>query len=342
MPQPSRTSNESRRIRLTRYLAPAVQNVPLDEIRRAPYAITAEIPDAQQKALIDHALELGGPPGPVIGRKIASKEGHTVEILLGWERLEAYTHRDAFPRAKSAPIGLLDCNDSEAAFYAIEYAAQDQKAAGFITSPLLYATAAQAAIEHFGREGKPWKIQTLANALCIARPTLSNRLRLLKGLAAETRELLHQGQIKPQFAKTLLAEPSKVRQAQLAKQAAKGMMSSRALYKLVHPAYEPPKLVAQPRSKSKERLADVDLMQRSLAEDYGTQVEIVLEASSQKGYVEMNFQSLSILKGLLEKLDGEMQSDHLVKGNLVLQVANAGEANALLTEMGANSDPILD
>ena len=108
------------------------------------------------------------------------------------------------------------------------------------------------------------------------------------------------------------------------------------------PAYEPPKLVAQPRSKSKERLADVDLMQRSLAEDYGTQVEIVLEASSQKGYVEMNFQSLSILKGLLEKLDGEMQSDHLVKGNLVLQVANAGEANALLTEMGANSDPILD
>jgi hypothetical protein len=202
-------------------MAPAMQNVDRGQIRRAPYAVSPEIPDAQHSALIDHAVELGGPPGPVIARKIATQEGHTTEVLIGWERLKAFTHPDAFPRAPTIPLGVIDCNASDAAFYAIEYASRDQKAAGLITSALLYATAAQSAIEHFSRPDEPWSIQMMANALCIARPTLSNRLRLLKGLQPKTRELLQQGLIKPQFAKTLLAEPSPQRQEHLATRATK-------------------------------------------------------------------------------------------------------------------------
>jgi len=203
-------------MRLIRMLAPTVQNIDRDLIRRAPYAISPEIPTAQLNALIDHALELGGPPGPVIARKIATLEGHTVEVLIGWERLEAFTHKDAYPRAPSIPLGIIECNAAEAAFYAIEYAAQDQKAGGLVTSPLLYATAAQTAIEHFSTPDEPWSIQMMANALCIARPTLSNRLRMLKGLQPITRQLLQQGLVKPEFAKILLAEPSPKRQEHLA------------------------------------------------------------------------------------------------------------------------------
>ena len=342
MPQPSRTANEDRRARLVRMLAPAMQNVPREEIRRAPYAISAEVPEAQHNALIDHAVELGGPPGTVIGRKITSPEGHTVEILLGWERLEAFLHRDAFPRSPSIPVGLIECNAAEAAFYAIEYAAKDHSASGLISTPLLYAAAAQTGMEHFGRTGKPWKIQPMANAPCIARPTLSNRLRLLHGLAPRTRELLQHGLIKAEFAKILLAEPSPSRQEQLALKASKGMMSTRALYRLVHPGYEPPQVVAQPRGKQKHRLGDVGLMERELAEHYGTGTAITLDAKQHKGTVELAFHSLSELKGLLDKLDQRMQTDTLLKGQLTLSVDNAREANALLLELGANNDPELD
>ena len=66
MSYPNRFENDERRSRLIRMLAPVIQNIDRDQIRRAPYAISPEIPDAQHNALIEHAIELGGPPGPVI------------------------------------------------------------------------------------------------------------------------------------------------------------------------------------------------------------------------------------------------------------------------------------
>ena len=342
MPQPNRFSNDERRSRLIRLLAPTVQNVDRDQIRRAPYAISADIPKAQHNALIEHAVELGGPPGPVIARKITSKDGHTVEVLIGWERLEAFTHRDAYPRAPKIPLGLIDCNAAEAAFYAIEYASHDHKAAGWVTSPLLYAAAAQTAIEYFSKPDAPWSIQTLANALCIARPTLSNRLRLLKGLQPKTRALLQQGLIKPEFAKILLAEPSPVRQEHLATRVARGKMTTRVLYKLVHPGYEPPQTIASPRGAKKHRLGDIGLMEQTLSEHYGTPTTIALDQGQQKGYIEMSFHSLSELKGLLDNLDKNIATDPLLRGNLTFNVDNKAQANALLLELGANTDPTLD
>ena len=97
--QPTRSSNNKRRDRLIKALAPAVQNIEREQIRRAPYAISDEVPESHHNAMIDHAVELGGPPGPVIARKIASADGHTVEVLVGWERLSAFVDPDAFPRA---------------------------------------------------------------------------------------------------------------------------------------------------------------------------------------------------------------------------------------------------
>ena len=324
-------------------MAPAMQNVDRGQIRRAPYAVHPDIPAAQEQALIEHAIELGGPPGRVIARTIpTTKEGHTVEVLIGWERLEAFTHKDAYPRAPTLPLGIIDCNAADAAFYAIEYASLDQKAAGLVTSPLLYAAAAQAAMAHFSKPEEPWSIQATANALCIARPTLSNRLRLLNGLQPKTRELLQQGLVKPQFAKHLLAEPSPQRQEHLATRVAKGMMSTRVLYKLVHPDYEAPQTIAQPRGKKNNRLGDLGLMERTLAETYGTATEIVLMKGNQKGYVEMHFHSLSELKGLLDQLDNHIATDPLVRGTLTMRVDNQREANALLLELGANTDPVLE
>ena len=82
-------------------------------------------------------------------------------------------------------------------------------------------------------------------------------------------------------------------------------------------------------------------MERALAENYGTTAQIALDKGSHKGYVEMHFSSLSELKGLLAKLDGHVDTDTLIKGDLTLRADNATQANALLMELGANTDPDL-
>ncbi|MEM9151507.1 MAG: hypothetical protein AAGB19_13780, partial [Cyanobacteria bacterium P01_F01_bin.3] len=214
--------------------------------------------DAQRNALIDHAIEVGAPPGTVIARPATHPEkGHIYEVLLGWERVAAFTHPDAYPHAKSLPLGVIECNQADAAFYAIEYASQDHESAGVTTSPLLYAAAAQSALEHFSQRGETWTIKALADALCIARPTLSNRLRLLRGLQPKCRELLQEGLLNAQCAKFLLAEPSPQRQVHLATRAARGKMSSRVLYQLINPDYEPPKLMSSRKRKSTQSLGDL-------------------------------------------------------------------------------------
>jgi hypothetical protein len=83
-------------------------------------------------------------------------------------------------------------------------------------------------------------------------------------------------------------------------------------------------------------------MERTLSETYGTATTIALDTGQQKGYVEMPFHSLSELKGLLEQLDKHITTDPLLRGNLTLKVDNKREANALLLELGANTDPELD
>ena len=89
-------------------------------------------------------------------------------------------------------------------------------------------------------------------------------------------------------------------------------------------------------------VVDIGAMEQTLSENYGTPTTIALDQGQQKGYVELNFHSLSELKGLLAQLDKNIETDPLLRGNLTLKVDNAREANALLLELGANSDPALD
>lgn len=334
--QPSQIANGERRSRLMQALAPAILNVPRNEIRRAPYAIHAELEDAQEAALINHAIELGGPPGAVIARQIGTAEGHTVEVLIGWERLAAFTHPDAYPHAESIPLAVIDCNASHAAFYAIEHAFHEHQAAGWGTSPLLYATAAAAALHHFSQPGKPWKIQTLANALCIHRSTLSNRLRLLRGLQNTTRTLLQEGRIKPEHAKILLAEHIPERQERLATQTAKGMMSTRELYKLVHPDYVPPQLINSPRTRQKEHWADLPRVERAVSEQLGTPATIAI--NGQKGYIELPFHNLLALRGLIDKLSQQVTNGALLKGHLTMDVQGETAIDTLLQELSHLDD----
>jgi len=74
-------------------------------------------------------------------------------------------------------------------------------------------------------------------------------------------------------------------------------------------------------------------MEQTLSENYGTATSIVLDNTTQTGYIEMGFHSLSELKGLLEQLDKNITTDTLLRGNLTMQVNNKNEANALLLQL---------
>jgi hypothetical protein len=342
MPPPDRTTNALRRARLTRLLAPVTRSVERHQVRCAPYALRAFPTEAQHNALINHAIELGGPPGMVIAREIPEdKNGCTLEVLTGWERVEAYLHRDAFPHARQIPLATLTASDPDAAYYAIEHASQEHTGAGYPSSPLAYAVAATGALGHFSTPTQRWSIQALANALCIARPTLSNRLRLLKGLAPRVRDLLDSGALKPEFAKILLAERSATRQVHLAERAAAGgNLSTRALYRLVHRGYEPPKLVQRRRRAPKQRLGDIGAMERTLQENYGAPAQISMDSSDEAaGFVDLTFYSLSELKGILETLGRTAQTDTVFHGALTFQATNPEDADRLLQEMGATNEP---
>ena len=337
--QPSRLANGEQRARLISALAPGVQMIARDTLRIAPYAIQAQLSPAQESSLIDHAIELGGPPGAVIGRPISNRDGPNIEILMGWERLQAYLHPDAYPRATTLPIALIDCNASHAAFYAIEHAYNQHRAAGWGTSPLLYAAAAAAALDHFGTVEEPWAIQTLANALCINRSTLSNRLRLLKGLQKKPQALLQSGRLKPEFAKILLAERSPERQERLAEQASKGMISTRALYKLVHPQYQPPVTMAAPRGHAESADPDVARLEVRIGARLGTTPSIRIE--NHRGIVELPFHDGAALQGLLTALQHTTDNPGLLKGHITLRVDGERESTALLRQLDAFSDQII-
>ena len=340
MPQPAVTTNDLRRQRLARLLAPVSKNVDRHLIRRAPYAIRPYPSTAQRNALVNNAIEYGGPPGLVIARQIPTdKDGCTVEVLTGWERVEAYLDRDAFPHARQVPLALMNATDADAVYYAIELGMKEHSAAGYLTSPVAYATAATQALAHFSSKQHRWSIQDLANALCIARPTLSNRLRLLKGLQPRVRELIDSGALKPEYAKILLAERSPLRQVSLAERAAAGALTTRALYRAVHPGYEPPKLVQRRRRASQRRLGDTGAMERTLEATYGAPAQIAMEASEDgAGFVELRFHSLAELTGILETLNHRASTDTLFRGELTFHARNPAEADTLLREMGATRD----
>tara|TARA_A100001391_G_scaffold201871_2_gene189956 strand:+ start:9109 stop:10158 length:1050 start_codon:yes stop_codon:yes gene_type:complete len=342
MKHPDRIANEQRRATLSKLFAPLTSNIDRNTIRPAPFALKAYPSDAQRSALIDQALELGGPPGTVIAREIPEDTaGCSVEVLCGWERVEAYLHRDAFPRATMVPMAVISASDADAAYYAIEYAQEHHKACGYECSPLNYALAAQEAIRHFNEATSAWNIQELANALCIARPTLSNRIRLLKGLQPGVQAMLGTGRLKPEFAKILLAEKAPRRQLQLAERAASGKLRTRELYSLVHPDYVPPRSSKQPRKKSKVQLGDTSIMERTLEETYGSPSKILVGNQAETaGCIELSFYSLSELKGILEKLDANAQTDSLFQGELSFKASTPNRTNELLDEMGAIDEPI--
>jgi len=100
--------------------------------------------------------------------------------------------------------------------------------------------------------------------------------------------------------------------------------------------------VAQPRGSKKNRLGDVGLMERTLSERFGTPTSIVLDGVHHTCTVEMDFHSVSELKGLLATLECQVQTDPLFRGRLTFRLDNTREANAILPELGANTDSGFD
>ena len=121
--------------------------------------------------LIDHALELGGPPN-----RHRPTDHHTRGAIRG---NPAGLGAPADPSCTGMPFpgpGRPHRTDRlpmppRPPFTPLNTRPGTTLPRDWSRAPLLYAAAAYTAMGLFGKEGKPWKIQTAANALSIARPT---------------------------------------------------------------------------------------------------------------------------------------------------------------------------
>ncbi|KZX58033.1 hypothetical protein A3709_20695 [Halioglobus sp. HI00S01] len=335
------TAQNLERAEALRSITYTMTDVDPDLVEKAPFAIKAHPTRAQIDEIKDVASDLGTTPGINIARYIEGPDGEQrVQLLTGIERYEAGREVQRF--AKKIPLRVIpEMSDSDAVYYAIEYAYRDHKHAEFSVSHVDYALAARNAISHFSRPGQQLPVQALANALCLSRSVLSNRLRLLTKLDKEVIELLNKGRIGADHAKILTGEKSAMKQISLARRVATGGMTTRKLYQAVNPNYEAPQLVSRRRRVKKTKLGDVGAMERKLEETYGTQAQISINTTEGvTAVVDLRFVTFAVLKGIVEKLDGVIQDETVIEGDLSFYAKNPRDTDRLLEELGATEDSL--
>lgn len=165
---------------------------------KANYALEIPFTFEQRRKLADAAMNRKEPVGRVLARVVASPDpetGRDIEVLTGWDVLDAFIEENAY--APWLRITLIEANDDDAVFYAIQHAYEEAQAAGYSVTAIEYAEAVNRARGHF-KDSIP-TLTRMATALRIGRPTLANRLALLNKLCPHLVGLTRKGAIpKPQ------------------------------------------------------------------------------------------------------------------------------------------------
>lgn len=317
-------------------LAPVVQDVKTELLEPAPYALAATPTNAQFDALIDSSIDMGAPAGRVLGRLLP--EGR-VEVLVGWELVEAY--KVGYRHARAVPVAVIEADDANAVFFAIEHAAAEHKAARYPMSPLRYALAADKARHHFGGSGKPWSITKTAQALRTTRPTLANKLRMIEGLHPRVVKLVDTGSINLEIAKILVSERDPVRQCQLADDYVRRPISTSEMYLKVHPSYQPPAKIERRRQRGRAMVADEAGAIRRIEERFGAPVEANFEYRGEEGaWIQFRFHHLEELKGILNRIDDTAQDLRTFSGDLRFQARTEKGTHQLLVELRGVEDSL--
>ena len=253
--------------------------VSVDLIDRSPYQPRQHIPAEGIQELAD-SIRAQGLIQPVVVRKLADR----YELIAGERRWRAAQ----LAGLQEIPVVVKEVNDQTAAAMALVENLQRED-----LNPVEEAYAMSNLIKQFD-----WTHQEVADAVGKARATVSNSLRLLE-LAGEVRELIKQKQISMGHARALLSLP-KDQQGQAAQLVVEKQLSVRQTEQLIR------KLTSASGKKSSatkpEKDPNIQNLESTLADLLGARVAIKHSDKSSKGVVEIRYNNLDELDGILRKI----------------------------------------
>ena len=253
--------------------------VSLDLIDRSPYQPRQHITAEGIQELAD-SIRTQGVIQPVVVRKLADR----YELIAGERRWRAAQ----LAGLQEIPAVIKEVNDQTAAAIALVENLQRED-----LNPIEEAYAISNLIKQFN-----WTHQEVADAVGKARATVSNSLRLLE-LSSGVRELIKQKQISMGHARALLAIP-KDQQESLAQTIVDKQLSVRHVEQLIR------KLSTAGNKKraasDTQKDPNIQNLENNLADSLGARVAIRHSEKSKKGVIEIRYNNLDELDGILRKI----------------------------------------
>ena len=255
-------------------------SIAIDLVDRSPFQPRQTMTDEGLQELAD-SIRSQGLIQPIVVRKTADR----YELIAGERRWRAAQ----IAGLQDIPAVIKQADDQAAAAMALIENLQREN-----LNPVEEAVAIANLIAQFN-----WTHQEVAEVLGKARATVSNSLRLLE-LADNSQQMVNDRLLSMGHARALLSLPLE-QQNTIAKEIAAKQLSVRQTEQLVK------KLLAQSGKKTKpstlEKDPNIQALENRLADRLGAAVGIRSNEKTGKGKIEIPFNSLDELDGILNKLN---------------------------------------
>ncbi len=254
--------------------------IAIDLVDRSPYQPRQTMTEECLSELAD-SIRSQGLIQPIVVRKLANR----FELIAGERRWRAAQKAGL----DKIPAVIKEVNDESAAAMALIENLQREN-----LNPIEESFAIANLTKEFD-----WTHQQVADVLGKARATVSNMLRLLE-LPNDVRELIKQEKLSMGHARALLSLPEQQRSQVALTVVAKSLsvrQTEQTIRKLINGDKKPVKSVTKdPNIQSLENL---------IADTLGAAVAIKQGANAKKGKIEIHYNDLDELDGILRKIGAE-------------------------------------
>ncbi len=256
--------------------------VPIDLIDRSPYQPRQSMTEQGLDELAE-SIKSQGLIQPVVVRKTAKR----YELIAGERRWRAAQRAGL----EEIPAVIKEVNDQSAAAMALIENLQREN-----LNPIEEAHAMANLTKEFD-----WTHQQVADVLGKARATVTNMLRLLE-LPKQVRELIRENKLSMGHARAILALPANL-QEKVAQQVVNKNLSVRQCEQVIRKLSN-----NDVKSPSKEIKKDPNIqnLENVIADTLGAAVVIKQAANSKKGKIEIQYNDLDELDGILRKIGAEV------------------------------------
>ncbi len=252
--------------------------IPVDLVDRSPYQPRQTMTEEGLTELAD-SIRSQGLIQPIVVRKM----GNRYELIAGERRWRAVQKAGL----DQIPAVIKEVNDESAAAMALIENLQREN-----LNPIEEAFAMSNLTKEFD-----WTHQEVADALGKARATVSNMLRLLE-LPNEVREMMKQEKLTMGHARALLSLPAN-KQIHVASTIVAKNLTVRQAEQVIR------KLINSDNnksSKSSKKDPNIQNLENIIADTLGAAVAIKQNANSKKGKIEIQYNDLDELDGILRKI----------------------------------------